>query len=747
MEGSEKIDLAFEAHGLIDNIEFSGVVSADKEVDSSLNNDHLPELHESTEPQLNQRNGRYNLRKSLAWDSAFFTSAGVLDPEELSSMMTGADKGEKHFLPGIQEDVSLSTESISTFQSDNLTLETLEDDLFVDIRASIQRSSKKTSNLTKSISEAATLEVDSAAISSLKKEDFASQNKNPRPGSKKTSGLQTVRLSKCQPKQNSGKVGSGKAIKQDSGHSQITSIAKTGETNLFPKPPKTISSFIPTSTTTKRDSVGAGRLKSESGSLKLGIASSKGTQPSKASVVSGARRVLPKPAVSSKASLLGSSTTSRVQATRSSASSDSASSMSSGTPAKPTALAPRRNAGKSGNVGTGLSGSIPKTPSRALPKNKPAPSKLSAYLMSAKISSSVSPASSISEWSSASSSSSSMFNQRSSNSRTSLDTSSCRSVDGDVILLDPSNESADQTADVHGNQEVSLTSNILRKSSTQTGTGQALTKPSGLRMPSPKIGFFDGAKSTARTPNGHQQSQSGLHAVFPKNGAATCTPIRSSNSKLKSAKAPIARTSTSFGSTKDSSPKVTSPTSFQEKSHALVNASSVKMDVKDSFPTGESCQKAEEVQAEGVKQVVGEGIGVIVKENVGDLNMHESMGTGDIKTASVEEIAASGSEHTDRIGDLLINKNHVKKNSDPICEDTDKENLHVKYPVGEMTGDNKDAYHIVHESINEILSNISESESAACRAPFALKNVFCSHEGIDMLKELATQGTQLMKIN
>lgn len=41
-------------------------------------NDRLPELHESTEPESNKRNGRYNLRKSLAWDSAFFTNAGNL---------------------------------------------------------------------------------------------------------------------------------------------------------------------------------------------------------------------------------------------------------------------------------------------------------------------------------------------------------------------------------------------------------------------------------------------------------------------------------------------------------------------------------------------------------------------------------------------------------------------------------------------------------------------------------------------
>lgn len=212
----------------------------------------------------------------------------------------------------------------------------------------------------------------------------------------------------------------------------------------------------------------------------------------------------------------------------------------------------------------------------------------------------------------------------------------------------------------------------------------------------------------------------------------------------------MTRTSTSFGSTQDSSPKATSPTSFQEKPHVLVNTSSMKMDVKDSFSAiGENFQTAEEVQAEdGAKQVVGEGMGATIKENVADLNMHKSRVTGDIKTAYVEEIVASGSQHTEWIEDLLINQNHLKKNSDPICEDTDKENCHVKYPGEEMTGDNKDAYHIVHELINQILSSTTESalpfpttasESAACRAPLALKNVFCSSEGIDMPKELATQ--------
>lgn len=36
------------------------------------------QLLPSSEPEGIRRNGKYNLRKSLAWDSAFFTSAGIV---------------------------------------------------------------------------------------------------------------------------------------------------------------------------------------------------------------------------------------------------------------------------------------------------------------------------------------------------------------------------------------------------------------------------------------------------------------------------------------------------------------------------------------------------------------------------------------------------------------------------------------------------------------------------------------------
>ncbi|GFQ03888.1 hypothetical protein PHJA_002532600 [Phtheirospermum japonicum] len=784
MEECQGIDLELEADGLIDDKQFpensvgfnihelAGGLSTEKEVDNSLDineNDELPELRESMEPGRNKKNGRYNLRKSLAWDSAFFTSAGVLDAEELSTMITGADKCEKHLLPGIQEDITESTESLSSLGSDTLTMETHEEDLFVDIRASIQRSSKRASNLSISNSKTAAVEVDNAAISSLKKEGPATQN--PKPGLKNTGSLQPVRMSKLQPKQNIGKLGSGKAIKQET-----TSVAKIGQTNsILPKPPKTIGSSISSSTAAgKRESVGTGRAKSASGILNSATVSGKVTQPPKVSSLGGSRRALPKSALSSNSSLLASSTTSSVHSTRSSTSSDGSTNTSSRiNPVKPNLMMARRSTGKSGDVGTGPTSSVPKTPSRATMKNKlPSSSTRSAYQMSAKIPSSVSPASSISEWSSVSSSSSSMVIPKSSNSRTSLDTSSCRSMEGDVIPSEPRKHSAGRTADGHENQGVS---NNSKKTSTQTGGNlHAPSKPSGLRMPSHKFGFFDGGKSSSRSPNTHQQSPSSAHNGIPKNGPATGMPVRSSNGKLKSAKAPMSRMVTSPASIKPSSspkltspatikpssskptspeiikpsspkptslatikptspeiiqpssPKPTSPAPFHEKPHALAIVSIVPTDVINSpslsIGVKGSASKETYQDAAKVEQVVADIDAII--QSLGDLKINTE--------PVVEQGNALG-------GDMWVEKNLPEKDFNPICEEAAD-----KY-VGEgLTGDGESTYLNVNGSIDELLIDTSgcetiASETAVCRAPLAIKNSLVNDECSDMPKECIVQ--------
>ena len=40
--------------------------------------EQVPQPSESKEPEMTTKNRKYNLRKSLAWDSAFFTSASML---------------------------------------------------------------------------------------------------------------------------------------------------------------------------------------------------------------------------------------------------------------------------------------------------------------------------------------------------------------------------------------------------------------------------------------------------------------------------------------------------------------------------------------------------------------------------------------------------------------------------------------------------------------------------------------------
>lgn len=81
--------------------ESAGGLNAEEKVDMKLGidaNDHLPELNESIEPEKNQRNGRYNLRKSLAWDSAFFTNAGTLSTACLCSIFAGNSRFEANQL-------------------------------------------------------------------------------------------------------------------------------------------------------------------------------------------------------------------------------------------------------------------------------------------------------------------------------------------------------------------------------------------------------------------------------------------------------------------------------------------------------------------------------------------------------------------------------------------------------------------------------------------------------------------------
>ncbi|KAK1357370.1 hypothetical protein POM88_050626 [Heracleum sosnowskyi] len=75
-----------------------------------------------TPHQMKRRKKGYNLRKSLAWDKAFFTEEGVLDPEELSMISGTYGNSHGEALSAISEEKTKSPYSSSkcTFASQNL---------------------------------------------------------------------------------------------------------------------------------------------------------------------------------------------------------------------------------------------------------------------------------------------------------------------------------------------------------------------------------------------------------------------------------------------------------------------------------------------------------------------------------------------------------------------------------------------------------------------------------------------------
>ncbi|KAK7245179.1 hypothetical protein RIF29_40014 [Crotalaria pallida] len=474
--------------------------------------EHEPNSNETTTFGVPnpKKNTKCNLRKSLAWDTAFFTSAGVLDAEELSSIIEGVEKDEKH---DNDEDVYKSCESISTLGSDSLTLdESVEGDLFEDIRASIQKSSKK-SNLSSGYGRASAGIAGSQIDDSSKKTGLASRNKIKAP------------LASKNPTPSAGMQGLGKMTKRNPIFPQLPQVA--GKSSSSPSPSPIISA--------KRVSIGGIHDKSEKAKRIIG---DRVSSLSKASVIGGSRGNVPKPTPSSKSS----------------------SGLFVSAKTKPTTSTPSGNnlaVGKSpfnsikrkvetGTLKPPSSRLAVRTPSRIASSNKieSGNSSLSSLmLVSNKLSSSISPSSSISDWSLESSSSTSMAKHMCDSSRTSIDSCSSRKV-----LSDTEADQGTNTQIPRGNS--SLEGQEITGFSGQTARNApappAPVKPSGLRLPSPKIGFFDGVssafvyivKSSVRTPRGGTQPHSVVPRGLPKHG--TASPIEGQNkAKLRKLEAAI----------------------------------------------------------------------------------------------------------------------------------------------------------------------------------------------------------------
>ncbi|KAJ6382080.1 hypothetical protein OIU77_030685 [Salix suchowensis] len=514
-----------------------------------------PDPIKSMEPERVKKDTKYNLRKSLAWNSAFFTSAGVLEPEELSSMI-GC---EKHMLPGIEEDIHTSSDSISTLASDNLILMNLEEaDLFGDIRASIQRSTKGP-DIENSSSKVGSPKTESKTVRSSEKVDVASRNKVPA-----LEKVDVASRNKVKPKAAPNKPN---AVMQGTENTAKLSVPINGESKSLCRPPKIVGRVVPIlAQATKRASLGANRVKEEG---------------AKVPVFSGPRNAMPRPTLPVKSSLRSSSA--MKSASTASSSIDSSGSLSSDCSSKYSMNSVRRES-DSRTANHSSSGSNVKTTLKFLSrsKNQSTSSHLSPYLKSMnKLSSSISPASSISEWSSASLSPTSTHNKKSNSSRSSFDISSCKDASGDSDashVLDSQNHFDDENSVGHGTQ-VGLPGECVKK--VPTGRSSVLhpdsAKPSGLRLPSPKIGFFDGGKPAAHTPNKSKQSHTALPSGLPGFRAGSVNPSGGSNN-AKLGKLQPARTAVQGTKISDQAAalgmKSKSPSPLQESSNAAARASS-----------------------------------------------------------------------------------------------------------------------------------------------------------------------------
>ncbi|XP_050230376.1 uncharacterized protein LOC126679400 [Mercurialis annua] len=538
------------------------------------------------EKENTRKNEKYNLRKSLAWDTAFFTNAGVLEPDELSNIIQGAERSErKPMLPGIEEDVHRSTDSISTLATDCSTLTTLEDDLFGDIRASIQKSCKA-SNI---------------AVSETKLGSGVDKVKLSKPSGKvKILPQNKLKTKDALKKPNVTVKGPGKMVNQAPPSAQTSKSALgNGEaTSSLCKPPKIVGrpSAI-TAAAAKRDSLGLGanRVKSEKDNAKSSIAHSVPARGGKIPAIGGSRNIVPKPMQPVRSSPRPSVVT-KNQLTSSSI--DSLESLSSNGSCNNSLNIVKRNIGPR----TSSTGSIVKTTLRAASriKNQPISARNAPHLKSvSKLSSNISPASS---WSSESLSPTSTLNKMSNSSRP------IPSSGNPPKVLDSKKHSHEKFSVGHGTKATGLPSDCT--TTVSTGSGPLVcpdsVKPSGLRMPSAKIGFFDGGKSATRTPNGNRQSLPTVSTDLPRFDPANVSPSGGLN-KTKPGKIQPARTiivrGTKIGtqqSTTEIQPISSLP--LQESSNAALNVSTASRNGKHLSGVIPS-RKSPNLKAEKIRNV------------------------------------------------------------------------------------------------------------------------------------------------
>ncbi|KAH9768094.1 hypothetical protein KPL71_011508 [Citrus sinensis] len=393
-----------------------------------------------------------NSRRSLAWDNAFFTSAGVLNPEELSLVNKGYRGSGRYLVPDTEEKNWRSAGTDSTAKSDGFHLASLENDLFDDLKAAFDNSTtvSNAANSSSNIRRGKCLgDINSH---SLKKSDASSRVK-----------MKSLLPASNKQKHNTNNV-SERIPKSTSLPPQAQNIARGGNCNPL-------------------------------SSLKSPNVQGQHVNVAKRPFLAESCCVIPNATASSKSTSSGSHTPTNESAELAFPLSDQAarSPLSSRLSGSPFAL--RNLSAKKIDI---LNSSLP------------------CHLPSSFKSFYVSPASSVHISSSELLAS---ISQISENPSGNLDTTPCieTSFDGaNTQALDSESHHYNEGRIRHENPDTRSQTKHLNKKA--KGSNSALknvprnTKPSGLRMPSPKIGFFDAENSMALTPNGDLKFHLGTHS-------------------------------------------------------------------------------------------------------------------------------------------------------------------------------------------------------------------------------------------
>ncbi|KAK1355456.1 hypothetical protein POM88_048712 [Heracleum sosnowskyi] len=439
-----------------------------RKVENAGNILHHREEMLSTPEFLEPRRASY-LRKSIAWDNAFFSSDGVLDPEELSAMNNGFKGLESSLFPGIPEDLKMrrSVDSDLTFESlesdafsldsDAFSLESFDGDLFEDVRASIHRSCGPL-HVRSASCDSVTGKSATTNVPASKKFYVSTQNKGK---SGATSRKQPTNYQKSKMMTESSLPSLNL---QHKGENNLTPRILGGQNNL-------------SSRQIKRDSLGYGSTRNRNTGQGLMVPKQSASVDSPSSI----NFLTPLTKLSSTVSLTATKSSSVAGSSCDEFSSNSSckSILSSGT----------RNIGSSSSK-IASSGSNSKPPLRYSGRSRSRLSNQtsSIQLMSMLRHSNNSPASSIDGWSSESSSS------------TCSDAAKRRSCN----LVDKLRTDTIQASGLHQftHRRMSAGQHLegaVKEASSVLMESPNTSKPSGLRMPSPKIGFFDEDKPVVQT--------------------------------------------------------------------------------------------------------------------------------------------------------------------------------------------------------------------------------------------------------